>query len=92
MYFKENQEGRYVYILDEKSLPKLVYIKTMGQTDDGNWIISEGLKRDDKIITSGILKVIPGMPVKIVQSTQVEESQKVKKIGFFEKLIRKFKK
>lgn len=74
----ENQEGRYAYILDEKNLPKMVYIKTSGQTEDGKWIITEGLKAGDKLITTGLQKVIPGKPVKIIDTTQVNQPQKEK--------------
>ena len=38
-----------VYTLDENNLPRMVYIKTNGQTPDGMWIISEGVKAGDKI-------------------------------------------
>ena len=68
----ENQAGKYVYKLDENNLPQLVYVKTSGQNGD-NWIISEGLKKGDKIVTDGLQKVVPGKPVKIV--TKEEMSQ-----------------
>lgn len=73
----ENQEGLYVYVLDENNLPKMVYIKTMGQTDDNMWIVSEGVNRGDKILMTGMQKVIPGKPVKIVsQEEQVKGKEK----------------
>lgn len=84
----ENQEGRYVYILDEKNLPKMVYITTMGQTEDNMWLVSEGVKVGDKILTSGIQKVIPGKPVRIVEAVQ-EEKEAVKKPNLFEKIKNK---
>ncbi len=71
----ENQEGRFVFVLDEKELPRMTYIKTSGQTDDGKWIVSSGLKEGDRIITSGLQKVVPGKPVRIVDSTQMEQPQ-----------------
>ena len=61
----------------------MVYIKTMGQTDDGYWIVNEGVKVGDTILTSGIQKVIPGNPVKIVQSAITENTTKVKKDSLF---------
>ena len=63
----ENQEGKYVYVLDENNLPKMSYIKTNGQTDNGEWIVSEGVNTGDTLVTSGIQRVIPGNPVKIVE-------------------------
>jgi len=63
---QENQEGKYVYTLDGKNLPKLTYIKVQGQSGD-NWIVREGLKAGDRVIVEGIQKVIPGAPVKIIE-------------------------
>ncbi len=68
---QENQEGKYVYTIDNKGLPKLTYIKTQGQSGD-NWIVKEGLKQGDKVIVEGILKVTPGSPVKIVSKEQMD--------------------
>ena len=56
----------YLYILDENNLPRISYIKTNGQTENGEWIVSSGVNNGDKIITSGLQKVIPGKPVRIV--------------------------
>lgn len=79
---QENQEGKYVYTIDNKGLPKLTYIKTQGQSGD-NWIVKDGLKYGDKVIVEGILKVTPGSPVKIVSKEQMEvikaKKQKSKK-------------
>ena len=84
----ENQEGLYVYVLDEQNLPKMVYIKTMGQTDDNMWIVSEGVKKGDKILTSGMQKVIPGKPVKIVLSMPQDKAPQ-KKQSLFSKILGK---
>lgn len=69
---QENQEGKYVYKLDEKNLPVLTYIKVQGQSGD-RWIVKEGLKNDDRVITEGILKVTPGSPVNILTREKMEE-------------------
>lgn len=63
---QENQEGKFVYVIDDKELPELRYIKVQGQVSD-NWIVTEGLNVGDKVITGGIQNVIPGMPVKITK-------------------------
>ncbi len=85
----ENQEGRFVYTLDENNLPRMTYIKTNGQTDNGEWIVSSGLKKGDRIITSGLQKVIPGKPVRIIDPTKQQEVPK--KISVFQKLKNLFK-
>ena len=86
----ENQEGLYVFIMDKDSLPRMSYIKTMGQKDN-NWIVSDGVKAGDKIITTGLQKVIPGNPVKIVEKAVQDESQN-KKPNIFSRFINKIKK
>lgn len=87
----ENQEGLYVYVLDKDNLPQMVYIKTMGQTDDNMWIVSDGIKAGNRIITNGMQKVIQGKPVKIVQSL-ADDSNATKKVNVFTKLINKLRK
>lgn len=72
---QENQEGKYVYKIDEKGLPQLTYIKVQGQSGK-NWLVKDGLKPGDRIITDGILKVIPGMPVKIVSKEDMARLNK----------------
>lgn len=61
----ENPQGKYVYKLNDKNIPEIINIKTAGQYKN-NWIVENGLKKGDKIITGGIQKVIPDMPVKVV--------------------------
>ena len=86
----ENQEGRYLYKLDEQNLPRMSYIKTGGQTADGKWIITSGVNVGDKIVTSGIQKVIPGKPIKIVnQESKVTEN--IKEESFIKRLVNKLK-
>ncbi len=61
---QENQEGKYVYVLDKDNLAQLRYIKVQGQNNN-NWVIKDGVKAGEKIIVEGILKVTPGNPVKV---------------------------
>jgi membrane fusion protein (multidrug efflux system) len=87
---QENQEGRFVYVLDEKDLPRMVYIKTNGQTPDGKWIVSQGVKEGDRVITSGLQSVMPGKPVRIINA-KTEENVKVEKTNIFKKGLDKIK-
>lgn len=88
---QENQEGKYVYKLLENNIPKLVYIKTVNQDGDKTLILS-GLEVGDKVITSGLQKVVPGMEVKIVEK-EVNETTQTQKEGLVQKLLNKiFKK
>ena len=83
----ENQEGRFVYVLDKDELPRMSYIKTMGE-ENGMWIVSSGVKAGDRIVTSGLQKVVPGSPVRIVQAA-VQEKGPEKKTGLFSKIKNK---
>lgn len=85
----ENQEGRYVYILDKDNKPKMSYIKTMGEID-GKWIVTSGVQKGDRIITGGLQKVIPGNPVRIVASVE-QTKEAPKKESFVNKIGRKIK-
>lgn len=61
----ENPQGKYIYTVNNKNIAKMVFIKTSGQYKD-NWIVESGLKKGDKIIVSGLQKIIPDTPVRVV--------------------------
>ncbi len=86
----ENQEGLYVYVLDEADNPKLTYIKTMGQVGT-DWVVSDGVKKGDRIITTGMQKVIPGSPVKIVKNAVQDSNPQQKKPNLFIRIFNKLK-
>jgi len=60
----ENPQGKYVYVLSG-DMPQIKLIKTSTQYKDF-WIVDDGLKKGDKVITGGLQKVIPDKPVKVV--------------------------
>ncbi|MBD9223756.1 hypothetical protein EGQ24_07650, partial [bacterium] len=78
----------YLYILDKDNLPKMTYIKTMGE-DNGKWLVSSGVNVGDRIITGGIQKVIQGRPVRIVE--RIEEQATQKKVSLFQRATNKVK-
>ena len=86
----ENQEGLYVYVMDADNNPQLKYIKTMGQVGT-DWVVYDGVKAGDKIITTGMQKVIPGSPVKVVEKAVQDAPQSQKKPNIFVRLINKIK-
>ncbi|MEO8301670.1 MAG: efflux RND transporter periplasmic adaptor subunit [Rhizomicrobium sp.] len=49
-------------VVDEKNIARLRMLKT-GRAVDGNWQVLEGLKAGDRLITEGLAKVAPDMPV-----------------------------
>ena len=61
--------------IDENNIANLVYIKTGAQTGE-NWVVTEGLKVGDTVVTDGLQKVIPGSAVTIIT-----EEDKVKMLS-----------
>jgi len=58
-----NQKGEpTALVVDAKNFARLRMLKT-GRAVDGNWQVLEGLKAGDKVITEGLAKVQPDMPV-----------------------------
>jgi membrane fusion protein (multidrug efflux system) len=68
---QENQEGKFIYVMNNKNLPQLTYIKVNGQIGD-DWIVTDGVQAGDKIIVDGILNVIPNSPVQIVSNSKTK--------------------
>ena len=71
---QENQAGKYVYKLDENDLPQLTYIKTKGQNGD-TWIVEDGVKKGDRIVTNGLQKLTPGRPVTIISQEEMKKPE-----------------
>ncbi len=58
-----NQRGEpTALVVDEKNFARLRLLKT-GRTVGNNWQVLQGLKPGDKLITEGLAKVMPDMPV-----------------------------
>ena len=87
----ENQESKYVYKMDENNIPRLNNIKISGQNDKVAYV-TDGLQAGDTIILTGIQKVIPGNPVKIVEQTQDNDKvQNTKKPSLISRVKNKIK-
>ena len=58
-----NQKGEpTVLVIDNKNVARLRLIKT-GRAVGGDWQVLEGLKPGEKVVTEGLAKVAPDMPV-----------------------------
>ena len=84
---QENQAGKYVYIINEKHIPVLTYIKELEQDGD-NTLIKSGLKIGDTIAVGGIQQITPGVEVKVVNRLPENND---KNANIFVKLFRKIK-
>ena len=59
---QEDQQGSYVYVLDENNSAKRVNIKS-GYESRYYMIVTEGLEGGEKVIISGFAKLRPGIPL-----------------------------
>lgn len=87
----ENQEGQYLYKIDEQNLPRLTYIKTVAQQDN-MWIVKEGVSSGDKIIVTGLQKVVSGNPVKIIETADLAQKTETKKQTVIDRIKNLFNK
>lgn len=62
----QGSNGAYVYRVNNQNMVETVSVQAGLTTEDGGWIIDEGLKPGDKVIINGLLKVRPGMKVEPV--------------------------
>lgn len=60
----DSTKGYYVWVIDKENKAQQKYIKISDQVDNC-WIVEEGLKPKEIIITKGIQKLKPGVVVKI---------------------------
>jgi RND family efflux transporter MFP subunit len=71
-----NQKGEpTALVVDEKNFARLRLLRT-GRAVDNNWQVLEGLKTGDKVITEGLAKVMPDMPVAPSPAGQVKQASK----------------
>jgi membrane fusion protein (multidrug efflux system) len=72
----EGPQGKFVYVLGEKSTadPRPVQV---GEWAGDDWIITEGLKAGDKVIVDGVARIFaPGSPVLVSEPKKDAEPKK----------------
>lgn len=60
----QGPESAFVYRVNSEGTVESVNVQTGLTTKEGGWIIDSGLNPGDVVITSGVMKIRPGMPVK----------------------------
>lgn len=73
----QDSDGRYLFTVDENSIAHKTRITVSGQKDD-NWLVTSGVTKKDKIISSGISLVRDGVPVKLVDKKEDTKDGKTK--------------
>lgn len=71
---QESKDGMLVYTVDKDSVAKPVIIKADGEYK-GQWIVTDGIKPGDKVISKGLLSVKANSKVRVVE-TQNETAEK----------------
>ena len=60
----QGEQGHFVYVVDSENQAAIRLVKT-GDWVGERWIILDGLKSGDQVITSNLLKLRPGAPVSV---------------------------
>jgi membrane fusion protein (multidrug efflux system) len=65
----EGPQGKFVYVVNDKSQaePRPVQV---GEWAGEDWIITEGLRPGERVITDGLMKLGPGAPVQVAQKAE----------------------
>ncbi|MBR0686655.1 efflux RND transporter periplasmic adaptor subunit [Bradyrhizobium manausense] len=72
-----DQGGRYLLVANKDNVVEQRKVQ-IGPTDNGLRVIEGGLKPDDRVVTSGLLRVIPGQKID-PQQTKIEQPQAASK-------------
>src|SRR5688572_29400207 len=70
----EGPQGKFVYVVDEKSTAQARPVEA-GPWAGDRWIITSGLNGGERVIVDGVMKIGPGAPVKVAQPKPAAESQ-----------------
>lgn len=78
----EVQDKVFVYVLGKGNKVKYTEIKVAPQNDGLNYIVTDGLKAGDKIVTNGLTKLTDGMEIKPITQAQYDKKiQDAAKLG-----------
>lgn len=68
-----DQGGRYLLVVNADNVVEQRKVQ-IGPTDNGLRVIESGLKPDDRVVISGLLRVIPGQKID-PQATKIDQPQ-----------------
>jgi membrane fusion protein (multidrug efflux system) len=60
----EGPQGKFVYVVDEKSTAQARPVQA-GEWSGDAWLISAGLQGGEQVIVDGVMKIGPGAPVRV---------------------------
>ena len=71
---QENQSGRFVLVVDKDDQVEQRQV-TLGEQEDTEWVVKDGLSEGEEVIVQGLQKVKPGAKVKPVMAQPQPQSQ-----------------
>ena len=69
-----DQNRKYVYIVNADNQTEYREVQ-IGESINGSRIIKSGLSQGDQVITEGLIRLRPGMPVKPMTKEQMQAAQ-----------------
>jgi membrane fusion protein (multidrug efflux system) len=66
---QEGPQGKFVYIVNDQNVAEARPVQ-VGEWAGDEWIIASGLQGGERVVTDGVMKLGPGAPVRIADSTQ----------------------
>jgi len=72
----EGPQGKFVYVVNEKSAAEPRPVQAGEWSGSDQWIITSGLKEGDRVIVDGLMKLGPGAPVRIAEPKPAADQQK----------------
>lgn len=69
----QGPQGPFVYIVGAESKAEIRPV-VLGREVEGGWLAESGLKGGDKVITEGVIKVRPGVPVVVAAPPATSEA------------------
>ncbi|WP_324645955.1 efflux RND transporter periplasmic adaptor subunit [Acinetobacter sp. MD2] len=67
-----SNNGQYVFVIDNNATAHKVMVTTGTQTEDGQTVITSGVKVGQKVVTTGVDALGNGAKVNVVQAKQVD--------------------
>ena len=75
----EGPQGKFVYVVDEKSTAQARPVEAGQWAAGDRWIITSGLKGGERVIVDGVMKIGPGAPVKVAEKRDEKDKSVVGK-------------
>ena len=62
----QSDRGRFVYVLEEGGKARKQPVSTAGWDSKGNWVVTDGLKADERVVLDNLLRIKPDSRLEVV--------------------------